>query len=117
LTDTLTLTVEPPVTDVPPDKGTVYNTLELSEPRAGEMRVANAQVRNGINHQSLYLRNAHLISAVTKRTGQPWPVTAVEALPDGIFTEASDFLLGFQERAHMRALQAEMARAADETTN
>lgn len=117
MTDTLTLTIDPPVTGVPPNRDAVHDTLELSEPRAGEMRVANAHLRGGANHMNLYMRNAHLIAAVTKRSGREWSVAAVEALPDGIFTEAADFLLGFQERAHMKALQAEMARAVDETTS
>jgi hypothetical protein len=112
--NTLVLTVDPPVTGIIPHKDEVYETLVLVEPRAGEMRVANGHVRTGVNLQTVYVRNAHLISLVSKRGGQFWPVTAVEMLTDSQFTEAADFLLGFSERAHLRALQVEMENAARE---
>jgi hypothetical protein len=110
---TLILTFDPPITlETGPNRGP-FSTLELAEPLAGEMRVANGQVRNGVNHENQYLRNAHLIAAVTKRLGSPWPIVAIERIPDGQFTEASNFLLGFQERAHLRSMQEAARTSAD----
>lgn len=118
---TLTLTFDPPVEILTgPQKGTAYGTLELAEPLGGEMRVANGQVRAGVNHENQYGRGFTLISLVSKRLGSPWPVAAVQAMPDGRFTEAMNFLMGFQERAHLRSMQAATShavRAGDQTTD
>lgn len=109
---TKTLTFDPPITlDAGSNRGP-FSTLELAEPTAGEMRVANGQIRNGVNHENSYLRNAHLIAMVGKRMGTPWPIPAIDKMPDGKFTEAANFLLGFQERAHMRSLQEAAADSA-----
>ena len=114
---TLTLTFDPPITlEQGPNRGP-FSTLELAEPLAGEMRVANGQVRNGVNHENKYLRDAHLIAAVTRRLGSPWPIPAIERIPDGQFTEAGNFLLGFQERAHLRSMQEAAKMSGDEDTD
>ena len=106
MTAPLTLKIDPPIVlENGPHKGMPYDTLELEEPWAGEMRQANGQIRAGANHENTYLRNMHLISIVTKRLGKSWPIAAIERLPDGLFTEASNYLMGPQERAHMRSMQ------------
>lgn len=113
MTEPLILKINPPIVlENGPHKGLPYDTLELEEPLAGEMRLANGQIRSGANHENTYLRNMHLISAVTKRLGKSWPIAAIERLPDGVFTEASNYLLGPQERAHMRSMQRTAEAAA-----
>ncbi len=96
-----------------------HDTLDLTEPLAGEMRRANGQMRSGVNNETVYLRNLHLIVAVTARVGQPWPLAAVERLPDGLFTEAANYLMGFQERANFRAMEeaARLAMPNDDETS
>ncbi len=102
---TLTIEVDPPISlDFGVNRGP-FNALELAEPLAGEMRRANGQMRGGVNNETVYLRGIHLIAAVTARLGSPWPVPAIERLPDGKFTEAVNFLMGFSERASLRAIR------------
>jgi hypothetical protein len=109
----LTIQIDPPITlESGPNKGP-FTTLELAEPLTGEMRTANGQMRGGVNHETTYLRGIFLISFVTRRLGSPWPVAAIEKLPDGKFTEATNFLLGFSERASMAAMKEAMQRDRD----
>lgn len=107
---TRSITINPPITIAVGNNRGPFHTLELAEPTAREMRVANGHLRAGVNNQSVYLRGAELISLVTKRLGSHWPVPAVEELPDGVFTEALNFLLGFQERANLRAMKEAMEK-------
>ena len=119
---TMTLELDPPIEiETGPAKGKVLTSLDLSEPLGGEMRVANGQVRAGVNHENVYSRNAVLISLVAKRCGNPISQAVALQLLDGAFTEAANFLMGFQELAHMRSMrQAALDSAApdaDQTTD
>ena len=57
-------------------------------------------------------RTEVLIAAVTRRLGAPWPREAIAKIPDGQFTEAENFLMGFQQRANRKAMQEDMAALA-----
>lgn len=105
----LTLSFNPPVTTaIGPHKGVPFETLTLVVPLTGEMRVANGQLRSGVNHETTYLRGIHLIAAVSRRAGNPWPVAAIEQIPDDKFTEAVNFLMGFSERANLKSMKDAM---------
>jgi hypothetical protein len=86
------------INDVPPSKtitfaepirfdGRDYTEIVLREPRIGEMRQANEQLRNGVTSAALDNRAMHLISKVT---GIPFPV--VERLPVSAANEAMVYL-------------------------
>lgn len=78
------------------------------------MRVANGQMRGGVNPENIYLRTEVLIAAVTKRLGASWPREAIAKIADGPFTEAENFLMGFRQRANRKAMQEDMAALAQE---
>ena len=62
-----TVTLDPPVKY----DGRDYRELVLREPRAGEVRQADEQVRNGATMSNLRNREHHLIAKVS---GVPFPV-------------------------------------------
>lgn len=111
--ETKTIAIDPPIVlTIGPHKGVPFSELQLAHPEAGEMRVANGQMRGGANPENIYLRTEVLIAAVTKRLGAPWPREAIAKIPDGQFTEAENFLMGFQQRANRKAMQEDMAALA-----
>jgi hypothetical protein len=85
---TLSIQLAPPIVF----KGGNYTSIELREPKAGEVRKAEGQMRNGIHSESLRLYNMHLISMVS---GLSIPV--LELVPIGQFNEAAEYLAGFIE--------------------
>jgi hypothetical protein len=87
--DTLVIDIDPAI----PHKGGTYSQLPLREPRVGEVRKAEGQMRNGINSESIRNYNIHLVSFVSN-----WPVIAVEMLPISKLNEAVQYLEGFIER-------------------
>lgn len=101
---------EPIVLTLGAHKGVPFAELKLAHPEAGEMRRANGQIRTGPNAENMYVRTRVLIEAVTKRLGAPWPAEAVDRLPDGVFTEAENFLMGFQQRANNKTMREDMER-------
>lgn len=91
-------------------KGVPFAELKLAHPQSGEMRRANGQMRIGPNAENMYLRTRVLIELVTKRLGAPWPAEAIDQLSDGVFTEAENFLMGFQQRANNKTMREDMER-------
>ena len=77
--------------------------------RAHQTRCGNG-ARNGANAESIYLRTCVLIELVTRRVGSPWPRDVIDKIPDGVFTEAENFLMGFQQRANNKTVREDMER-------
>lgn len=82
----MTVAIEPPVTF----DGREYRELVLREPRAGEVRQADEQVRNGATMSNLRNREHHLVSKVS---GVPLPV--IEKLGISRITLAMEYLNRF----------------------
>jgi hypothetical protein len=70
--------------------GREYGQVILREPRIGEVRIANEQLKNGITAAAAEQRNMHLIAKVS---GLPFPV--VEQLPISIANKATAYLSVF----------------------
>lgn len=83
---TLTIPIDPPVAF----EGREYGQIILREPRAGQVRQADEQVRGGVTMAAMRTREHHLVASVS---GLPFPV--VERLPVSRVTLAMEYLNRF----------------------
>ena len=86
MSDPLTLTIDPPIEH---NGGTIAE-LRLREPRAGEVKNAEAVLRDGTDVDRLRWYQTKLIASVSGV-----PADALAKLRIGLFRQAADFLDGF----------------------